>query len=235
MKHLITPLLLIMALLLCACGTEPVPDTTAPQSPSTPIIDIENMHTVPRQPCSMELNFAEELPAGSVIELLLNRSVVVTYTTEAATKQVRLTDEALLQDVSYALRVNGVMQQHSGKIGGRPGDMAPPPGEIPTPEQPSVPEAPAASEGDGFTPGDIGGISSIPPEGIPMEDLELPGDFLNGQLPPDPPEISGSLEIGALNPLPSEGFPGRDFDEMDPGEFRITGETTAFFGIAPAN
>ena len=235
MKHLITPLLLIMALLLCACGTEPVPDTTAPQSPSTPIIDMENMHTVPRQPCSMELNFAEELPAGSVIELLLNGSVVVTYTTEAATKQVRLTDEALLQDVSYALRVNGVMQQHSGKIGGRPGDMAPPPGEIPTPEQPSVPEAPAASEGDGFTPGDIGGISSIPPEGIPMEDLELPGDFLNGQLPPEPPEISGSLEIGTINPLPSEGFPGRDFDEMDPGEFRITGETTAFFGIAPAN
>ena len=235
MKHLITPLLLIMALLLCACGTEPVPDTTAPQPPSTPIIDMENMHTVPRQPCSMELNFAEELPAGSVIELLLNRSVVVTYTTEAATKQVRLTDEALLQDVSYALRVNGVMQQHSGKIGGRPGDMAPPPGEIPTPEQPSVPEAPAASEGDGFTPGDIGGIGSIPPEGIPMGDLELPGDFLNGQLPPEPPEFSGSLEIGAINPLPSEGFAGRDFEEMDPDEFRITGETTAFFGIAPAN
>ncbi len=259
MKYLILPLLLITALLLCACGETAAPETGVTQDATQDTIlqmpELNQIPVLPNEGCVMELNFAEELPAGTVLELRKDDFVVLTYTVETATQTVRLDDNSLRPDVGYSLTVNGVLQQHSGMTVGRPGSMMPPLEEIPIPSQPAIPEAPAGESNGGFIPGDSGNMSGIiiseglepiedfpigsaPPEGFTIN-IDPPEDIPLGSLPAEPPEISGSIEIPAFTDipeLPSEGIlPGKAPHEPNPTEFRLRGGTTAFYGICPAN
>ncbi len=252
MKRSLILLLLLTALLLCACGEEAVPDTTAPQMPSLQMPDIEQITPISPKSCSAELNFAEELPVGTVVELRNGETVVASYTVETATQTVLLSSENLQPGVSYRLTVNGVLQQHSGLTSGRPGTMAPPVGEIPTPSQPAIPEAPAGTENSGgFTPGDSGNmgggmvppdvpsIGTIPPEGLPEppEGLPEPPEFFSeGAGLPDISDLIDLPDISDIPELPPEGsIPGQGQRPMDHTEFRLTGERTSFYGISPVN
>lgn len=234
MKRSLILMLLLTALLLCACG-EAAPDTTAPQMPSLQMPDIEQMNPIAPKSCSAELNFAEELPVGTVVELRNGETVVASYTVETATQTVRLSSEQLQPGVSYRLTVNGVLQKHSGMVTGRPIGTPPPIGEIPTPSLPPVEEAPPTESAGGFTPGDSGNMGGMePPEGFSIGDFS-PEDFLNGKLPQEPP-LSIDIDLPEPPELPSEGMiPGQSPAPIDPFAFRLEGELTSFHGICAVN
>ena len=228
MKHIIF-LLLLVALLLCACGTEA---DTPTEKPTVQIPDLEQMSTVPHGDYTAELNFATELPAGSVVELLVADNVVASCTVEAPTKTVLLNSDMLRPDISYRLKVNGVLQQHSGLLSDRPGDTSSEEEEIPEPTQPTIPEVPATEKSDDLTPIEGEDIDL----NISIGGLELSGEFLNGQLPTETDNISDSLEVVGSLQLPSEGvIPGKDESVIGSTEFRLTGNWTSFYGIYAAN
>lgn len=234
MKRLILPLILVLSLLLCACGETAEPEKNVTQDTTQQMPELENMSVVPYEHCTMELNFIEALPAGAVVEVWNNDLLVLTHTVDAPALTLRFVNEELRPDVNYSLKVNGVLQQHSGMVAGRPDAIAPPPEEIPDPTQPAIPEAPAGENQDGFTPGDGGSTGGPviseggPPEPSPVEPI--------GTLPVEIPEFSVGAEIPAFSELPSEGFqPGQAPNMPNLTEFRLRGGVTAFYSVCPAN
>lgn len=234
MKHLILPLLLVLALLLCACGEAPEPNSHVTHDTILQMPELEQIPVLPGEECIMELHFAQELPAGSVLEVCKDDVVVLTYTVEAATQTVRLTDSNLRSNVGYSLKVNGVLQQHDGPILGRPDGMEPPPDEIPIPSQPAIPEVPEGETIGGFTPGNMNIVSSegfAPPEGFTIG-MEAPEDMPTGALPIAPPEFPNTGELPSFSGgISSDKAP----HEPNPAEFRLRVGLTAFYQVGPAN
>lgn len=160
----------------------------------------------------MELSFASALSAGAKVEL---EGTSLSFTLEKGAQSILYSAPELERDVSYTLKVDGVVQQYTGHTGGsfgRPGEGLQPP------EGQGFPE-------DGFRPPERQGTSQHPEEG--GEPPQMP----DGQQSPEPPR-------GKDRPRPSQGGFGQ-FTVGEEGEpsadFTLTDSVHSFSGIREQN
>ena len=136
MKRLIATLLILCLSLVCfGCGAEKTPST----QPEIRYDDSGAYYTQEGATYSMELQFKEPVPEGSIISLLLEEEEILTFTAETAFSHLRLSSPKLELNQPYSLKVNGVLQCH-GKS--RPATQPPQPGDIPEPTLSTVPQEP---------------------------------------------------------------------------------------------
>lgn len=157
----------------------------------------------------MELSFASTLSAGAEVEL---EGTSLAFTLEKGAQSILYSAPELEQDVSYTLKVDGVVQQYTGHAGagfgmGRP-DFQP-------------------SEGQELPEGGFQHPEGQEPHQRPEDSGELPQNP-DGQRPPELPE-------GQERPQPSRGKPDK-FPAGEEGEpstdFILTDSICSFSGIS---
>lgn len=130
---------------------------------------------------SMELSFAETLPAGTDITVLReNNDPVFSFQLARACRSVTLSDGSLALGETYQVLVNGRVQTHSTAMMGGPGGMRPP-------EEGRRPELPAQDPEDRPEPPMV----TDRPEPVPPEEL-TPPEGEPGDLPEAPEGVEPS-------------------------------------------
>ena len=155
----------------------------------------------------MELSFASQQQAGSVLELSQGETVVFRTTLLWACSSLLISAPELALNVPYTLTVDGVVQQHSNGAVPIPGigDDGPPDVEIPPqPTQPVFPASVEPTEGDADAQPPTVGLEPVPSEGQEppeegwVEITPIPGGSIGGgeiTLPGFPVLIGGSTEF----------------------------------------
>ncbi|MBR6825060.1 MAG: hypothetical protein IKM59_00780 [Oscillospiraceae bacterium] len=157
-------LLLCLSMSLWGCKKDP-----AVESSSLRHEDGTAYYTREQATCSMELEFAEPLASGSLVELLLGTDTLLSFTTEAEASRLVLSSEKLQKNFSYTLKINGIPQKH-GKSQEKP--TFPQPGDIPDPSlptQPPIPQEPMGQPDSGMI---IETIPTLTGPAIPLTPVE---------------------------------------------------------------
>lgn len=228
MKKIVALAMVFSILLLCcACGTEPAKEEDT-------IIRYEAgaaYYTQEGAKLTMELNFAQPVPAESEIALMYGNETMLQFRLGQAISQLQISSKELREEIGYTLLVDGVVQKHGQQEESKPGD-------IPSPNEPNEPTAPVdvkSHEGEStseqtenvydFHEAPAGLEIGEPIGSLSGEEIHVtPG----GELPSEgfqPGKEDSDLEIEVINPLTTR----------DKTKFLLDGDYTSFHEVRDAS
>ena len=225
MKKIVALAMVFSILLLCcACGTEPAKEEDT-------IIRYEAgaaYYTQEGAKLTMELNFAQPVPAESEIALMYGNETMLQFRLGQAISQLQISSKELREETGYTLLVDGVVQKHGQQEGSKPGD-------IPSPNEPTVPVEVKSQEGESteaeteatfnFNETPAGLTIGEPIGSLSGEKIEVnPG----GELPSEgfqPGKEDSTLESEVINPLTNR----------DKTKFLLDGDYTSFHEVRDAS
>lgn len=187
----------------------------------------------------MDLTFAQAVKKGAALTLstpiLDGETEVFAFTAKRDFSALVISVPALQLNVPYALRVDGVMQQHGGKSGMQPGmGGGRQPGEIPDPNDGAPPEKPAGEGPENAPPAPQGGSNELPIIPVTPSDVTPPSS--NPPAPPagdrpTPPDQPGQPGGG----IPGQSdLPGITTEEVSAG-FTVTADNHTFVNVTADN
>lgn len=187
----------------------------------------------------MDLTFADSVKKGAALVLLDGETQVFSFTAKRDFSALVVSAPELRLDVPYRLKVDGALQQHSGKGTLGPvssaGPGAPGSGTLPDPDDgppPALPEgsdsAPPMLTPDG-NESPFAGIE-LPPETFASSDGERPEPPSGDQ--PEPP--SGERPTPPDGENPGGERPDAGSEEVS-DTFTVTAENHSFFNVTAAN
>ena len=207
-------------LLCCACGSEPVKEEDTIIRYEAGAAD----YTQEGAKLTMELNFAQPVPAESEIALMYGNETLLQFRLGEAISQLQISSKELRENIGYTLLVDGVMQKHGQQEENKPGD-------IPSPTEPTVPVEVKTQESESTESETEGGFNfNEPPAGL---EIGQPIGSLSGE----------EIDVTSGGELPSEGFqPGKEDSTLeteivnpltnrDKTKFQLDGDYTSFYEV----
>ena len=222
----------VLLLLCCGCATEPVTDEPVTREAVIRYEAGAAYYMGDGAELTMELNFAEPVPAQKELTLRKGEKTVLSFTLTQAVSLVKISAEELEKNVDYTLLVDGVEQTHGKTAGSQIG-------YIPDPQEPTIPvEIQDVTEATTQTTDEGDGLGQPPTVADLFGQIETIGSVFDqgqsdsqsgGELPSEPfnpeKEQSDSTLTEQISPTPERNASG----------FRLDGKTTVFHSVRDAS